>query len=381
MLAYDASDPALRSRHAARRVRVEGDTDQQKERHLLSLLSDMPDEGAVIIATSDRLVSLVSNHQDELLPKFRFRLPPRDVLDALNDKRRETALIEELGFPVPKTVQEVPDTPAALAERLRLPIIFKPYLYSAESVFPLKNAVVTRRDQLDEFYLEWRKALPVLLAQEVIPGPDSASWICSCTYDERHELLDCGIKQKLRAFPPHFGGSTFAVSRHNEEIIELTKRLGKALRYVGHAGIEFRWDERDNEYKYIEINPRMPANVGFDEACGLRTVWNSYRVSAGEPPEEPVRRQRDGVWYLDLKHDLRSSGADGIPKARFLADALRRILLGRTSGPYFAWDDPLPGMVVAARFCGNFLCSLGQRSGLRAGRLKEKKKEKPEEQP
>ena len=372
-LAYDDTDPVLWSRHAARRQRIEGETDQQKERHLLSLLADMPDEGAVIVTTSDRLVSLVSDQQDMLLRKFRFRLPPPDVLGTLNDKRRETALIEELGFAVPRTERDLPDDPDVLARQLRFPIIFKPHLYSAEHVFPLKNAVMGNQEELAAFYLEWRSALPVLLAQEVIPGPDSASWICSCTFDEDHELLDCGIKQKLRAFPPHFGGSTFAISRHNEEIMQLTRRLGKALAYTGHAGIEFRWDERDGEYKYIELNPRMPANVGFDEACGLRTVWNSYRISAGEPPARPVRRQRDGVWYLDVKNDMRSAAADGISRAAFFAGALRRILFARTSGPYFAWDDPLPGVVVAARFLRTYLRSLGTKLGLGQAGLRAKR--------
>ena len=130
-------------------------------------------------------------------------------------------------------------------------------------------------------YETHKNILSTLLAQEVIPGPDTASWVCSCTFDRSHRLLDCSIKQKLRMAPPHFGISTLAVSRSNDAIVELVRKLGAGLAYKGHAGIEFRWDSRDETYKYIELNPRIPANVEFDEATRLPTVWNSYRVAIG----------------------------------------------------------------------------------------------------
>ena len=44
--------------------------------------------------------------------------------------------------------------------------------------------------------------------QEVIPGPDNADWVCGCTFNQAHELLDCAIKQKLRMAPAHFGVSS-----------------------------------------------------------------------------------------------------------------------------------------------------------------------------
>src|SRR5690606_6338754 len=63
VVAYEQDDPVLWSRHAARRVRVEGRTDGDKERHLLSLLYELPETGAVVLATSDRLVRLISDHR------------------------------------------------------------------------------------------------------------------------------------------------------------------------------------------------------------------------------------------------------------------------------------------------------------------------------
>jgi len=353
-IVFEASDPVLHSRYPVQTILVPGSNDEDKERYVLKILDSLPNNDSVLMATSDRLVSLISNHRDDLRNKFHFKLPSKETLDALNDKSKEIDLIEGLGFDVPKTIVELPATPDSLEQHLRFPIIFKPHSFAKQEIFVAKNEVVKTRDELHAFYKRWENALPALLAQEVITGPDSLSWICSCTFDQSHLLLDCGIKQKLRALPAHFGGSCYAVSRDNAEILELAKELGARLKYVGHAGIEFRWDNRDQQFKYIELNPRIPANVEFDDACGLPTVWNSYKVSLDERVVASGRRQKLGIYYVDSTADLSSLLADNTPLSE-IAITFIATLFKKTSGQYFAWDDPKPGIVVGVRFVSRAL--------------------------
>lgn len=354
-IAFDADDPVMHSRFPKNKIALTA-TDDDKEAELLEILLGLPLDGAAILTTSDRTVTFVSNNQEALEQKYRFKIPSTGLLEALNDKCQETELVRRLGFAIPETVIKLPHDPETLAEQLRFPIIFKPHVFSVQDVFPAKNAVVSNREELAEFYEEWRHALHVLLAQEVIPGPDTASWVCSCTFDKRHRMLDCGIKQKLRSLPAHFGGSTHAVSKANSQILALAADLGERLQYVGHAGIEYRWDRRDNKYKYIELNPRLPANVGFDEASGMPTVWNSYKVALDiDVDSETSHVQDDLVYYLDFKGDFFSLRADGSSRLRCLLTLMGILLTRRTSGPYFAWDDPMPGIVVASRFVKKLL--------------------------
>lgn len=349
VIAFEATDPVLHSRYPVQTIVVPDGNDEDKERHVLGLLNSLPNNDSVLMASSDRLVSLMSDHRDDLHNRFQFKLPSKETLDALNDKSKEIDLIESLGFDVPKTIVDLPATPESLEEHLRFPIIFKPHSFAKQEVFVEKNEVVRDRGELHAFYERWEDALPALLAQEIITGPDSLSWICSCTFDQDHQLLDCGIKQKLRALPAHFGGSCYAVSRDNAEILDLAKELGARLNYVGHAGIEFRWDNRDQRFKYIELNPRIPANVEFDDACGLPTVWNSYKVSLDEKVVSSGRQQKLGIFYIDLTADLSSLLADNTSIFKIVTTFIA-ILFKKTSGQYFAWDDPKPGIVVGVRF-------------------------------
>jgi len=348
-IAFEATDPVLHSRFPVQTIAISGSDDDEKGQQVLKILNDLPSNDAVLMATSDRLVSLMSDHRDRLLRKFRFKLPPKEVLDSLNDKSKETALIESLGFDIPKSIVDLPPKPSELEQQIRFPIIFKPHSFSTQKIFTEKNEIVRTPNELYDFYSRWTDAIPDLLAQEVITGPDSLSWICSCTFDEDHELLDCGMKQKLRAIPAHFGGSCYAISRENPEVLELTRKLGSKLKYVGHAGIEFRWDTTDQRFKYIELNPRIPANVEFDEACGLPTVWNSYQVSRGEEVVSSGKKQKPGIYFVCLPDDISSLLADNTPIQTILTSLAAR-LFKKTSGQFFAWDDPGPGLVVAGRY-------------------------------
>ena len=187
-IVFEASDPVLYSRFPARTILVPGDNDKDKELQVLKILDSLPKNGAVLMATSDRLVSLISDHRDDLHNKFHFKLPSKETMYALNDKSKETELIESLGFDVPKTIARLPVTSEVLEQHLRFPIIFKPHSFSTQDIFTQKNEIVKDRHELREFYERWEDALPSLVAQEVITGPDNLSWICSCTFDQNHVL-------------------------------------------------------------------------------------------------------------------------------------------------------------------------------------------------
>jgi predicted ATP-grasp superfamily ATP-dependent carboligase len=362
-LLLETSDTTRYSRCASKVVDVAAGDNAQRDARMLSVLSELDRDGAAILATSDVGVSFLSRNRDELARKYRFALPEADLIDALNDKSREVALIESLGFAVPRTIAKLPVDYRALLGRLRLPIIFKPYSFAEHDLFPKKNEVVFDAAGVERFYAEWSHALHGLLAQEVIPGPISYSWVCSCTYDASSELLDCMTRQKFRTIPPEFGTSTYSICRNNEAVVELARDLGPRLHYIGHAGIEFRWDDRDGEYKYIELNPRMPGEVGFDAACGLPTVWNSYLVALGESASCSGEVQRQGLVFHDMHRDILTLRASrvGIPKILWIQLAM---LFRRTSGLYFAVDDIKPGAVVALRFLGE-LWDAGRRTLVR----------------
>jgi len=351
-IAQERGAPVLSSRFPRRKIRVSATPLGTFDDRQRSVLAGLGEERPVLIPTSDRLAAFMLRYRDELAARFDFCLPDGRLVDLLNDKAEETRLIASLGIPVPRTVQALPARWSELEQALGLPMIIKPRSFEHKGCLGRKNLVLRERAELQALYERHRDDLSVLIAQEVIPGPDETLWLCSATFNQRHELVEGLVKRKIRMSPPHFGVCSFAVSASNPEVLGLAARLGSGLRYTGHAALEFKWDHRDGLYKYIELNPRTPASVALDEASGVPTVWNTYRVARGEDVVPVAPRQRDGVVYLKLPEDLYNRLKDGETPAGILRHYLGWVFHKRV-GAHFAWHDPLPGVVHIWRYLSN----------------------------
>jgi predicted ATP-grasp superfamily ATP-dependent carboligase len=345
---WDPVTPIRHSRYARRIVEVPPGTAAEREAYLLRLLTSLGEDRPVLLASSDRLIEFIARHRAELAPHFALCAPSFALIEVLNDKAREVGLIASLGFSVPKTLAPVPPSADEIEARLGLPVIIKPRSFQHLSLIAGKNVVIRDRAALGAFCREHAGRFHGLIAQEVIPGPDDTNWVCSGTFDHAHEMLDCTVKRKLRMAPAHFGVATHAVSASNPVVLDLARRLGKALRYSGSFGIEWHWDPRDGTYKYIELNPRFPLTIEFDDFCGLPTVWHTYRIAADERATYEPGVQRDGCIFLDPVDDMKARLADGERVWSILADYLR-MMPRRHAGLYFAWDDPRPGVWMTWR--------------------------------
>src|SRR5205823_482878 len=107
-------------------------------------------------------------------------------------------------------------------------------------------------------------------------GEDEALWVCDCVFDRRSDLVAAFTFKKLGTSPPHFGVASLGVSERNEELVELVRGLGRRLGYVGPADVDFKYDWRDRQYKYLEVNPRVGMCNYFGARCGVNCVLAAY---------------------------------------------------------------------------------------------------------
>jgi predicted ATP-grasp superfamily ATP-dependent carboligase len=307
---------------------------------------------------------MIAANRQSLADRFRFSIPPADLATLLLDKRSELALIERLGFAIPKSASVLPDSPEELEAALLLPIIVKPRSFAHHHEFPFKTLVIRNRAELVEFYANRRNVLDLLVAQEVIPGEDSMLWKCDCTFNESHNIVGAFTFHKIRMVPTHFGVASLAVSVYNPNVVTIAENLGKALRYTGPANIEFKVDARDGQYKYIEINPRLGLCNFFDTSCGVNNAWYTYRLALGEDLSPEMPRQRDGKLYCSVLNDVSARWKDGEGLTRILRHYLTYWSRPRV-GAFFFWRDPLPGTLYTVRFAGRALGKIAKRIGQR----------------
>lgn len=316
---------------------------------LMHALEQITESRPVLIPTSDIYVDFMLRNRERLAQRFRFCIPDTRIAELLLNKALEVECVRRAGIPVPVTLTDLTIPSDRLLRAIALPLIIKPKTAALEHHLGEKNVIVASPDELQRFLDARRDILPTLLAQEIVPGPDSDLWVCNCTFGQQHQLLGAFTFRRLGTMPAHRGSTSYAISERNAEVIALVKRLGAELRYIGPAMVEFKRHARTGEYIYIELNPRIGMCNYFDTYCGVNNVYLTYLLAC-EYTELPdyASRQRDKIMYLALVSDLYARVQDGENIGRilwrYLSHAHRRHV-----GAYFAWNDPWPAMVSLSR--------------------------------
>lgn len=353
VIAATPDDVVLSSRLPIRKVALQKNKNEQE---LLSILLNWPKSNLVLIPTSDWYVNFLSKNQQILTEKFSFVIPNGDLSDQLIDKQKEVELVKNL-VTLPKSLLILPDSAEQLLANISLPIIIKPRSNEMNYIGQ-KNIQIYNDIELNSFYQTFTNKLQYCIAQEIIVGDDANLWVCNCTFDLKGKLINAFTFQRLQLSPPHFGVTSYAISRPNPEIIEQVAKLGQGLNYVGSAMVEFKLDDRDGQYKYIEINPRLGLCNYFDTSCDKNNVYASFCVAKSLPFNE--KEQINQRMFLSLYEDLFSRYKDKQDSLSIFKTYFSNLLKPHTF-IYFAWCDPKPAFYMFTKQFKAMITSLKRK--------------------
>lgn len=316
----------------------------------------------VLLVAFDHAVLFVGEHAAELERHYDFLTPPLETSAAIVDKHRQYELAAAAGIPIPRTFfPESGEAAVELAGDGSYPCLIKPYVgYNVAGHFgDRKNLVVEDAPALRSEFDRLAAAGVPCLVQEVVPGGDSAFYGYLGFWGSDGSEVAWITKQKLRQEPALFGDGTYQRTVDVPPVAELSRRFLKALNYVGVAGVEFKYDLRDDSYRLIEVNPRAVSGNELAVAAGvdLPYINYAYLVNGAAPAWE---QRWDVHWInelLDLKTLLRESPTRPAATREWIR-SLRRadaFALG-------ASDDPAP---LIATFGSAAYGMVARRLGLR----------------
>ncbi len=346
LVSFDAADPVMRSRYPKRKyvfcediLEAGGAFCDYLEAHLAA--------GSVLIPTSDAQIQWLASHRTRLGQSFHFCIPNDGVVALILDKTRQMQAMQRFGIPVPHTTDMMRPVEEIIAA-FQFPMIIKPASPQALRDLGEKNRLVDSPAQLRAFMRENPRLLPELLAQEIVPGPDSNQWVCNCTFDHRSRLAQAFVFQRLSLYPPHRGQTSYARSRPNDQVVALVEEIGRRLGYTGPAMMEFKFDDRDGQYKYFETNPRIGQCNFFDTWCGVNNVYAAYRLALDRDLPAARPPQRNDVMFLNLLFDVRGRLSDqqGMASVGWLYFRQWR---RHHVGQWRYWRDPLPSILNSSR--------------------------------
>jgi D-aspartate ligase len=344
----DEPSVARHSRYASYALRVPTLLD---EAEVLESLFDAADrwglEGWVLFPTRDEIVVAISQHRNELEARFRVPTPPWESVNWAWDKRLTYQLAGELGLPAPRTWRF--EDRADLASVVQhLPLVIKPaikehFIYTTN----VKAWRANTREELEKLF--WRAAAIVspqeVMVQELIPGDGRCQFSYCGFFKDGHSIATM-VARRWRQRPAEFGrSSTFVETVELPELEELASTFLAHIDYYGLVEIEFKIDERDGEYKLLDVNPRTWGYHSLGPRAGADFPLLLFRDQLGLAVD-PVRASA-GVTWVRLSTDLPTALPELLSRRLPWRQYLRSLFSADAEG-LFERDDPLPALTEFA---------------------------------
>lgn len=222
---------------------------------------ELPNRGTLLFPTNDEAVEFLCVHYDEYKERFALGVPGPDVIELFNNKRTSYRYATAHNVPCPKcwypdTIDDVEE----LSRTLPYPVVVKPaIMYSFHATFGKKAFRCDDAERLMNVYKridEARYPLESILIQEFLSGGPKHLYSYGVMAADGKPLASIQAN-RIRQNPMDFGNSTtYAITCDVPEIEAQSVRLLAQTRYFGLGEVEWMWDERAQQYKFLEINTR-----------------------------------------------------------------------------------------------------------------------------
>jgi predicted ATP-grasp superfamily ATP-dependent carboligase len=337
-------EPAFASRYCRGRFIVKSGTGLPEEA-VVRLLEIGRKVGGrpILIPTTDRAAIGVADHA------YCFPRLDASLVRTLCDKARMQELARRSGVPTAQTV--VPRSKEDVEQFLETAVF--PVMVKATDAERLRRLtggtkfVVHSPSELLALYAKaGDREEPSLMIQEFIPGED---WMFDGYFDRNSECVFGVTGKKIRRFPVNTGVTSLGVCLRNETVEKTTARFMKAISYRGILDIGYRYDQRDGQYKVLDVNPRIGCTFRlFTAINGMDVVRALYLDMTGQPigPAQAAEGRKWIVEDFDLVSALRSWKANTLKLKEWVGS-----LRGVQEAACFAWDDPLPFLMMGLADC------------------------------
>jgi predicted ATP-grasp superfamily ATP-dependent carboligase len=300
----------------------------------------------VLLPERDDHVELVLRHWDEVSGLYELPMPPDpEVPRRLRHKATLPLEAERAGLAAPRTVEA--DSLETLHQLdLRPPFLLKPV--EGQHFAGAFGEKVMVAQTLDELTASWKRVRErgfETVVQELVPDSEDQIWSLFAYIGRSGRPLATATGVKVRQGPIRFGTSAVFRTTPEPRVRELGLKLLESSGYRGFGHVEFAYDKRDDDFKLLEVNTRVPMWAGVAMSRYFDMARIAYDDLCGAPEPEPVDLQQELWWSFlakDVTVSLQLARRGELSPAAFAKPYLQR----RKVRGVLAADDPLPALGV-----------------------------------
>lgn len=260
--------------------------------------------GAVIFPTDDEYLITIAKHKKLLSEHFIIATNDLEIISKLVNKSYVYEISSKAGIPTPKNLVTSNNNDAYnFAKEIGFPCLVKPsqsHIYV--KAFGKKMAKVFDFQALEKELDEAASLNLEVMIQEFIPGNDCDNY-SYWGFRYKDSFYAEATAQKVRNDPPGTGSPRVQVTKNIPELIPLSRKILNELNYQGYANVEYKKDTRTNEYKFMEINPRINRCMQQAIAGGIDYPWLIFNQLKNDVLPTNLNC-KEGIYWIDLAKDM-----------------------------------------------------------------------------
>jgi D-aspartate ligase len=350
-------NPAVHSRYFQKTFfwDVDGKDRESTVRYLLSLGKRIGRK-SLLIHTSEDSAILLAEYSERLSEWFIYQKISPELVRSLSSKKEMYFLAKKWGIPTaetffPRSIADVEEC----ANKVSFPVMLKGIDGIAlERRTGKKMFIVRTKKELLRTYTRFEdQANPDFMIQEFIPGNADSVWMFDGYFNKDSECLFGVTGKKIRQFPPYTGATSLGICLENAEVFKTTKRFMKQIGYAGILDIGYKFDNRDEKYKVLDVNPRIGASFRLFVGTGGIDVIRAEYLDLTElivPPSKTVANRK---WLVE-NYELFSTPIyfrDGVLSLQEWLKSFK----GVRELAWLSLDDPMPFFLTMAKLLKGIL--------------------------
>ncbi len=218
-------------------------------------------------------------------------IPPKQITDRIS-KSQLAEFCESENIPYPETIViKDPGELKAAVKKIGFPLMIKGVYYEAYTCKSMEDV----HQYFELLRLKW--GLPMILQKKL----DSEEFDVCCVSDTNGDLLGAVPIRKTRLTDK--GKAWAAVTLKNEQLMELSRRILKKLKWSGPCEVEILKDKKTGEYNLIEINPRFPAWIFLSTGADQNLPKMVIELAMGKTVS-PMAPAKSGICFVRHATDL-----------------------------------------------------------------------------
>ena len=239
----------------------------------------------LLISSNESYAEFISKNKKKLQKdNFVFNYPNIDIIESLMMKEKFYKTYQNSCISIPNTYYFDCSKETEFHHKMTYPVILKPsnvIMYNHLS-FNGKNKIykLETEEELNETITRIINGgyTDILIVQDFIPGDDSYLFDAVAYVDKSHKvklltLAQIGLQEHSKNM---VGNAAVLINGYNQykdkKIQERITKLAEKIGITGFAEFDLKFDERTNDFKLLEINPRQGRSSYYLTKLGCNLV-------------------------------------------------------------------------------------------------------------